>query len=74
MFMNAKKSMCLILISLLLFNLKRDMTEINIELARSAEDKIRIRAATKGIRVNEFFHDYDRLRSGYVTSILINFF
>lgn len=47
------------------------MTVINSELARSAEDKIRIRAATKGIRVNEFFQDYDRLRSGFVTSMLI---
>ena len=35
---------------------------------RDIEDKIRINTATKGMRVNEFFHDYDRLRSGYVTS------
>ena len=32
------------------------------------EEKIRINNATKGMRINEFFHDFDRLRSGYVTS------
>lgn len=31
------------------------------------ENKIRIHVESKGIRLSEFFIDYDRLRSGYVT-------
>lgn len=32
------------------------------------EEEIRNAALTKGIRTSEFFLDYDKMRSGYVTS------
>ena len=47
------------------------MVELSNNLSQSAEEKIRIKAATSGIRVHEFFHDFDRLRSGFVTSNFI---
>ena len=36
-------------------------------VASGIENGIRTTALTKGIRPSEFFLDYDRLRSGYVT-------
>ena len=43
--------------------------ELNMVVADIAkiEEQIRNKALTKGIRTNEFFYDYDALRSGYVT-------
>lgn len=35
---------------------------------RLVEEKIRVKTISLGLRVTEFFHDFDRLRSGYVTS------
>ncbi|UJR13405.1 hypothetical protein I4U23_000420 [Adineta vaga] len=37
-------------------------------IIRLAEEKIRVKTIALGLRVTEFFHDFDRLRSGYVTS------
>ncbi|CAF4055843.1 unnamed protein product [Rotaria sordida] len=37
-------------------------------IIRLAEEKIRIKTIALGLRVTEFFHDFDRLRSGYVTA------
>lgn len=36
-------------------------------VASNVEDAIRTLVETKRVRVNEFFQDYDKLRSGYVT-------
>ena len=33
------------------------------------ERNIRTTAETKRVRPSEFFHDFDRLRSGYVTGL-----
>lgn len=38
-------------------------------VASNIESRIRTLADTKGIRVREFFHDYDKLRSGFVSGI-----
>lgn len=37
-------------------------------IVRLAEEKIRVKTIALGLRVTEFFHDFDRLRSGYVTA------
>lgn len=37
-------------------------------IIRLAEEKIRVKTIALGLRVTEFFHDFDRLRSGYVTA------
>jgi hypothetical protein len=37
-------------------------------VTRLAEEKIRVKTIALGLRVTEFFHDFDRLRSGYVTA------
>lgn len=37
-------------------------------IIRLSEEKIRIKTIAAGLRVTEFFHDFDRLRSGYVTA------
>ena len=37
-------------------------------ILRVAEEKIRVKTIALGLRVTEFFHDFDRLRSGYVTA------
>jgi hypothetical protein len=37
-------------------------------ITRLAEEKIRVKTIALGLRVTEFFHDFDRLRSGYVTA------
>lgn len=37
-------------------------------VASNVEENLRILAQTKRIRVNEFFQDYDKLRSGFVTA------
>jgi hypothetical protein len=37
-------------------------------IIRLAEEKIRIKTIALGLRVTEFFHDFDRLRSGYITA------
>jgi hypothetical protein len=37
-------------------------------IIRLAEEKIRIKTIALGLRVTEFFHDFDRLRSGFVTA------
>lgn len=37
-------------------------------ITRVAEEKIRVKTIALGLRVTEFFHDFDRLRSGYVTA------
>jgi hypothetical protein len=37
-------------------------------ISRLAEEKIRVKTIALGLRVTEFFHDFDRLRSGYVTA------
>ncbi|CAF4203668.1 unnamed protein product, partial [Rotaria sp. Silwood2] len=37
-------------------------------ITRLAEEKIRVKTIALGLRVTEFFHDFDRLRSGYVTT------
>ena len=37
-------------------------------ITRLAEEKIRVKTTALGLRVTEFFHDFDRLRSGYVTA------
>ena len=42
--------------------ISRDLSDISIE------NKIRIQAESSRVRLSEFFIDYDRLRSGYVTS------
>lgn len=33
----------------------------------SIEEKIRVQVISSGLRITEFFHDFDRLRSGFVT-------
>jgi hypothetical protein len=37
-------------------------------ISRLAEEKIRVKTIALGLRVTEFFHDFDRLRSGFVTA------
>jgi hypothetical protein len=37
-------------------------------ITRLAEEKIRVKTIALGLRVTEFFHDFDRLRSGFVTA------
>jgi hypothetical protein len=37
-------------------------------IIRLAEEKIRVKTIALGLRITEFFHDFDRLRSGYVTA------
>ena len=37
-------------------------------ITRLAEEKIRIKTIASGLRITEFFHDFDRLRSGFVTA------
>ncbi len=37
-------------------------------IIRLAEEKIRVKTIALGLRVTEFFHDFDRLRSGFVTA------
>ena len=37
-------------------------------IIRVAEEKIRVKTIALGLRVTEFFHDFDRLRSGFVTA------
>lgn len=39
----------------------------NDQLIRVIEEKIRVKTISMGLRVTEFFHDFDRLRSGFVT-------
>ncbi|BFZ03633.1 hypothetical protein BsWGS_06672 [Bradybaena similaris] len=38
------------------------------DVTSNLEENIRTLVQTKGIRVNEFFQDFDKLRSGYVTA------
>ncbi|CAF4398338.1 unnamed protein product, partial [Adineta steineri] len=37
-------------------------------IIRLAEEKIRVKSIASGLRITEFFIDFDRLRSGFVTS------
>ncbi|CAF3527653.1 unnamed protein product [Rotaria socialis] len=37
-------------------------------ILRLAEEKIRVKTIALGLRITEFFHDFDRLRSGFVTA------
>lgn len=39
--------------------------------ASNLENDIRTLAQTKRIRVTEFFQDFDKLRSGFITGLLI---
>ncbi|CAG5122336.1 unnamed protein product [Candidula unifasciata] len=39
-----------------------------VSMASNLEENIRTLVQTKGIRINEFFHDFDKLRSGYITA------
>ena len=43
-------------------------------VASAVEENIRTVAQTKRIRVNEFFQDYDKLRSGFVSGNCLRLF
>ena len=41
---------------------------------KQVEDRIRNAVNAKKVRCTEYFKDYDRLRTGYITSKINNFF